>query len=79
MHTPNQTKHVLGILLLDLRSVSRFNEISPPWQNFTGLWAYLEGLFSIWQNIQPTKAKCAQGFNVGSGPQCDQKKIAKYL
>ena len=37
-------------------SVTRLGEILPPWKFFKSLWPFLKGLFSIWQNIQPTLA-----------------------
>ena len=35
-------------------SVTRFGEISPLWQKFTSLWQFLDSLFLIWQNAEPT-------------------------
>ena len=35
------------------RSVTRFNEITPLWQNFKVFGNFLQGLFSIWQNFEP--------------------------
>ena len=37
-------------------SVTRFGEISPLWQNFTSLREILDGLFLIWQNVEPSLA-----------------------
>ena len=41
---------------LDCR-VTRFGEISPIWYNFKSLGHIFGGLFSIWQNVDPTEAK----------------------
>ena len=38
-------------------SVTRFGEILPLWHNFQKSWAHFVGLFSIWQNFDPTEAK----------------------
>ena len=35
-------------------SVTRFCEISRLWQNIISLWQCFDGLFSIWQNCEPT-------------------------
>ena len=35
-------------------SVARFGDISPIWQQKFSLWQFLEGLFSLWQNLEPT-------------------------
>ena len=34
--------------------MTTFGEISPLWQNFKSLWLFCAGLFSIWENIEPT-------------------------
>ena len=43
-------------------SVTRFGEIVPIWYNFKSLGQKFEGLFSIWQNVDPTEAQC---FTIG--------------
>ena len=40
-----------------LSRVTRFDEISPLWQNLKSLWQIFEGKFSIWQNLGPILAK----------------------
>ena len=37
-------------------SVTRFGEILPLWQNFKSLWLFFEGLFCIWQTLEPNWA-----------------------
>ena len=34
--------------------MTRYDKISPPWQNFKSIWPFLEGLFGIWQSVAPT-------------------------
>ena len=41
----------------DAARVTRFGEILPLWQNRTGLWKNVDGIFSIWQNFEPTLQK----------------------
>ena len=36
--------------------VTRFVKISPLWQNFKSLWLFFEGLFCIWQTLEPNWA-----------------------
>ena len=38
-------------------SVTRFGKISPLWHNFKSLGEIFQGLFSIWQNFDPTVGK----------------------
>ena len=38
-------------------SVTRFDEISPVWIILKSLWQFLEDLFSIWSNFEPTLTK----------------------
>ena len=37
-----------------LTSETRFDEILPKLKNFKSLWQTFEGLFLIWQNVEPT-------------------------
>ena len=39
-------------------SVTRFGEISPLWQKFSRLWQIVDGLFFIWQNVDPILLIC---------------------
>ena len=38
-------------------SMTRFGEISPIWYDFKSLGHLFGGLFSFWQNVDPTEAK----------------------
>ena len=37
--------------------MTRFGQISPPWQIFKSIEQFLEDLFIIWLNFHPTLAK----------------------
>ena len=50
-----------------VRSVTRFDEISPLWQHWKNLWQCFEGLLSIWQNFEPTLANLLCYFLVLNG------------
>ena len=39
-----------------VHSVTKFGEISPLWHNLQSLGQFLDGLFTIWQNFEPTLA-----------------------
>ena len=53
-------------------SVTRFEEILPPWQKFKSLWPFLDGLFSILKNVLPTYA-IFNAFGVVSGQILNKK------
>ena len=53
---PKKTSLFVGDLLLAFR-VTRFGEILPFWHNIKSLGQIVEGLFRIWQNIDPTVEK----------------------
>ena len=36
--------------------MTRLDEYSPLWQNFTSIWLYFRGAVSIWQHFEPTLA-----------------------
>ena len=48
----------LGKYKKDPTSETRLGEFTPLWHYFKNIWAFLEGLFSIWQNLSPTLANC---------------------